>query len=459
MTGPAALFALAALAVALALQISSGTYDERALALVTLATIAALIGVVWRKRSAALENPVAAQAVLGAGCAAGLACHLFTTPTYYADPRAFQGGFRWFALISLVVLSAYLCIHLRASLVRARFLLLLLCFVFLGIVVLRASPRPWIDVWVFQQGGADALLHGANPYSASYPDIYGPNALAPYAPELLQGQRVVAFPYPPLTLLAGVPAFAAFGDVRYALLALTAAAAWLIARAAPGNTGELAAGLVLFQPRTMFVLEQAWTEPLVLFCFALTVYAISRGAHWALVGAALGLLVASKQYSLFLVVPLAFAMPRRRSLWVAAAVLLALLVPFALPDPAGFWRGLVRFHFVQGFRADSLSLTALGVRLAGPSVQAIALAGVVLGAAVLAFCARRRLELPLACAAAAAAWAGVLIWNKQSFCNYWWLCSALLALAAASPSGRNAAAPFSLATAVPAGYTPPPTGA
>ncbi|HMC33402.1 MAG TPA: hypothetical protein VKH65_03290, partial [Myxococcales bacterium] len=261
MTGPAALFALAALAIALALQISSGTYDERALALVTLATIAALIGVVWRKRSAALENPVAAQAVLGAGCAAGLACHLFTTPTYYADPRAFQGGFRWFALISLVVLSAYLCIHLRASLVRARFLLLLLCFLLLGIVVLRASPRPWIDVWVFQQGGADALLHGANPYSVSYPDIYGPNALAPYAPELLQGQRVVAFPYPPLTLLAGVPAFAAFGDVRYALLALTVAAAWLIARAAPGNTGELAAALVLFQPRTMFVLEQAWTEP------------------------------------------------------------------------------------------------------------------------------------------------------------------------------------------------------
>jgi uncharacterized membrane protein len=323
--------------------------------------------------------------------------------------------------------------------------------------VLRASPRPWIDVWVFQQGGAEALLHGANPYSASYPDIYGPNALAPYAPELLQGRRVAAFPYPPLTLLVGAPAFAAFGDVRYALLALTVAAAWLIARAAPGNTGELAAALVLFQPRTMFVLEQGWTEPLVLFCFALTAYAIARGAHWALAGAALGLLAASKQYSLFLVVPLAFAMPRRRSLWVAAAVLLALLVPFALPDPAGFWRGLVRFHFAQGFRADSLSLTALAVRLAGPSVQAIALAGVVLGAAVLAFCARRRLELPLACAGAATAWAAVLIWNKQSFCNYWWLCSALFAIAAAAPASREQT-PFSPATTVPAAYTPPPVG-
>jgi hypothetical protein len=455
-TGPAAVFALAAVAIALALQISGGNYDERALALVTLATIAAVVGAVWRQRGAPVENPVAAQAVLGAGCAAGLACHLFTTPTYYADPRAFQGGFRWFALISLVVLAAYLCIHLRASLIRARFLLLLLCFVVLGVVVLRASPRPWIDVWVFQQGGADALLHGVNPYSASYPDIYGPNALQPYAPELLQARRVMAFPYPPLTLLVGAPAFAALGDIRYALLALTAGAAWLIARSAPGNAGELAAALVLFQPRTMFVVEQAWTEALVLFCFALAVYAIARDAHWALTGTALGLLAASKQYTFFLVVPLAFALPRKRALWVAAAVLVALLVPFAVPDATGFWRGLVRFHFLQGFRADSLSLTALAARLAGPGVQATALAGIILGLAVLAYCMRRSVDLPLACAAAAAAWAAVLIWNKQSFCNYWWLCSALLGMAAASPGTRKG---FSLATGLPPRYTPPPAGA
>ena len=35
---------------------------------------------------------------------------------------------------------------------------------------------------------------------------------------------------------------------------------------------------------------QSWSEPLVLFCFALSVYAIVRGAHWAFSGAALGLL-------------------------------------------------------------------------------------------------------------------------------------------------------------------------
>ena len=435
MIGPAALLALAAVIIALALQISSGQYDPRAVALVTLATVAAAIGAAWRKRAVPERGAVLPQAMLGFGCAAGLACHLFTNPTLYADPRAFQGGFRWLALAALVALSAYLWTH--PLLIRARFPLLLACFALMGFLVIRASPKPWIDVWVFQQGAADALLHGANPYSVSYRDIYGPTALAWYAPELRQAGRVMAFPYPPLTFLAEAPAFAAFGDVRYALLASMIGAAWLIARAAPGKLGELAAALVLFQPRTLLVVEQAWTEPLVLFCFALSVYAIVRGAHWALSGAALGLLAASKQYAVLFVVPLALSMPRRRGLWVAAAVLIAVLAPFAIGDPAGFWRSVVRFQLVQPFRFDSLSLAPFAARLIGPAVQPFALAGLALGAAVLAFCLRRYPDVPLACASAAAAWAAVLIWNKQSFCNYWWLCSSLLAAASAAPAARE----------------------
>jgi glycosyl transferase family 87 len=434
--GPAALLALAAVTIALALQISSGQYDPRAVALVTLATVAAVIGATWRKRVVPVREAVLPQALLGVGCAAGLACHLFTNPTFYADPRALQGGFRWLALIALAVLSAYLW-HLRPSLIRARFPLLLACFAAMGLLVIRASPKPWIDVWVFQQGAADAVLHGANPYSVSYQDIYGPMALAWYAPELRQAGRVVAYPYPPLTFLAEAPAFAAFGDVRYALLASMIGAAWLIARAAPGKLGELAAALVLFQPRTLLVVEQAWTEPLVLFCFALSVYAIVRGAHWALSGAALGLLAASKQYAVLFVVPLALSMPRRRGLWVAATVVIAVLAPFAIGDPAGFWRSVIRFQLLQPFRMDSLSLAPFAARLFGPAVQPFALAGLALGAGVLAFCLRRHPDLPLACATAAAAWAAVLIWNKQSFCNYWWLCSGLLAAASAAPAARE----------------------
>src|SRR2546427_5523880 len=190
-------------------------------------------------------------------------------------------------------------------------------------------------------------------------------------------------------------------------------AAWLLARAAPGSTGELAASLVLFQPRTLFVLEQTWSEPLVLFCFALAVYAISRAAHRALTGAALGLLAASKQYSPFLLVPLAFAMQERRGLWVAAAVLAAVLGPFFIRDPAGLLRGVVEFQFLQPFRPDSLSLTALAVRLVGPAVLPVAVAGRVLGVGAIAFCLLGRPGVPLGCAAAAAARAAGLRRGKQ----------------------------------------------
>jgi hypothetical protein len=430
--GPAGLFALAAVAVALALQISSGEYDGRALALVSLGTGLALSGAVWQKRGGYAENPLIAQGLLGAGSAAGLGFHLFTNPTFYGDPHAFRGGFRGMALAALVLLSAYLAVRLRASLIRARFLLLLGCFAVMAVMVLRASPRPWIDVWEFQQAAANAILRGVNPYSVTYPDIYGPHAAFVYPPALLREGRVISFPYPPITVLAEAPAYAVLGDIRYALVALTLGAAWLLARAAPGIAGELAALLILFQPRTLHVLEQGWSEPIVLFGFALTVYAIARGVHWTLSGAALGLLAASKQYSAYLVLPLAFALPVRRSLLVAAGVLIAVLAPFAIADPAGFWHGVVEFHFRMPFRTDSLSLTALGSRIFGAAVQPLAPAGPLLGAGLLAFFARRNLPLSLACAAAAAAWSVVLMWNQQSFCNYWWLCSGLLAAAAAA---------------------------
>src|SRR6267143_5285068 len=109
---------------------------------------------------------------------------------------------------------------------------------------------------------------------------------------------------------------------------------------------------------------------------------------WALSGAAIGLLAASKQYAVLFVVPLALSMPRRRGLWVAAAVLIAVLAPFAIDDPAGFWRSVVRFQLVQPFRFDSLSLEPFAARLIGPAVQPFALAGLALGAGVLAFSLR-----------------------------------------------------------------------
>lgn len=446
--GPAVQCALAAVTLALALQISSGMFDERALALATLAGAVSVAAALWLRRGASPpEPPLGGQAILAAGCAWGLACQFLGNPTFYADPRALAGGFRWLALAGLVLLSGYLGLHLPAALARARFLLLLVCFAVMGVAIVRASPRPWVDVWIVQQGAAQALREGANPYSVSYPNIYGNRAGKMYGPELLVGGRLAAFPYPPLTVFTDLPAFLMLGEVRYALLALMLIAGWALARVGEGASGELAALFVLFQPRTFFVLEQSWTEPLVLACFALALLLCARWRSGrsgpVLAGAALGLLAASKQGSPYLVVPLAFAFPARergRALLTALAVAAAILAPFAAWDPRGFVRGVVRMQLLVPFREDSLSLPALLAHRHPGDYGALAFVGLVLGAAVLAACLRRTTDLAQAAAAAAAAWLAVVLFNKQAFCNYYWLDVGLLCASVAARSRASESA-------------------
>ena len=433
--GPQLLCALAALLLAVALQLSSGMYDGRALALATLACAAAVAAALWRRAGPEPVLPV--QVVLAAGSLYGLAWHLLGNPTFYGDPRALAGAFRWLALTALVLFSAYLCLHLRASLIKARFLLLLACFVLMGVAVIKASPRPWVDVWVIQQGGAEALRHGVDPYSASYPNIYGALTEKMLAPELLVRGRIAAYPYPPLTALLNAGALVLFGDVRYALLFLMTGAAFLLARAAKSTTGELAALFILFQPRTFFVLEQAWTEPLVLACFAGAALAIASRKSPLIAGAALGLLAASKQTSLFLLLPLGFALPaagRRKALGIAAVVAALIFIPFALWDPPGFFRGLVRMQLWQPFRDDSLSLSALAAHLRPADYSALSLVGLALAAALFAVCLRGGIDLARAARVAAAAWLLTLLLNKQAFCNYYWLAAGLLCAAAVFPA-------------------------
>jgi hypothetical protein len=367
--GGSTLLAFAAAAVAVALQISSGFYDGWALLLVSLAAVAAVLAAFWRRRGASEGNPALGQALLGAGSVAGLAFDLFANPIPGADPLAFQGGFRWLAAISLVVLSAYLCIHLRASLIRARFLLLLLCFAVMGIAVLRVVP----------------------------------------------------------------------GDpLRYALLALLLAGSWLLARAWPGNAGELAAGLALLQPGALSVLAQGSGELVVFFCLALSAYAIARGAHEVLIGCALASLAASAPYALLFAIPLLFGLPLRRALWLPGLVAIAVLFPLLAGGADVLRRELLDLQSSDALAREPLSLSPLGARLFG--MEPVAGVGLALGAGVLGLSLRRQTGLPLACAAAGAAWAVALLPGGHSFAGGWWLCSALLAGAAAAAPVRIEAA-------------------
>ncbi len=442
--GPMFLCALGAVSMGIALQISAGMFSPVALALATLTSAAAVWAALLRDRTG---PALPAEVMLGLGFLHGLYCHLFEVPTFYANPQRLQ-GFRGLALMTLLFGSAYLCLHLRGSLQKARFYAVLACFVAMGVVIIHLSRGPRIDVWLFQQIGGEALWRGYSPYSVSYPDLYARTGetLKMYGPEVVHDRRIFMYPYPPLTALLAAPTWAAFGDVRYLSLAALVVGGWAIGRLGGGATGEIAALFLLFQGRSFFVLEQAWSETLVVAAFAVTALAIARpfrrAPQWLAIGLAAGVLAASKQYSPLLLTPLALAIPRGqrlRAALVALALLIATALPFLWTDPQGLWRGVVKMQFLQPLRLDSLSLLALYARSFGAPWWG-AVPAFVAAAVVLALSLGGTMTLSRAATSAAAAWLVFVLLNKQAFCNYDFLGIGLLCVAIAAQSQAMAQA-------------------
>lgn len=232
----------------------------------------------------------------------------------------------------------------------------------LGLWVIAHSPEPFIDVWHFQQGAADALVEGTNPYRPIYDDIY--DGTSPYyGPGIVEdGRLTVGFPYPPLSLLLAAPGTLLAGDHRFAQLVALELGALLIVLTRPSGTTVAAALCVLFMPRTLLVVERGFTEPFGVLLLALIGFTSTRAPR--LLSVAIGLLIAVKQY-LLLGLPLAVLLLRRRSggrirLAVGALVVAAsVTLPLALRDIDAFLNSTVRFLASQPFRTDSMTFLVL----------------------------------------------------------------------------------------------------
>jgi len=311
-------------------------------------------------------------------------------------------------------------------------------FLILGVWVIRHTPDPGIDVITFQREGLSALSHGVNPYGITMPQVYGNPEY--YGAGLVQdGRLLIGVPYPPLSLLIEWPFHFLFGDFRYALLIGLAAAALLLSRTARDRTGALVAALLLFMPRSLFVVEQGWTESLVVLALAGVVYAALRKPSW--LALTLGLLFAMKQYAVFLA-PAAFLIVPpaewRRMLGVLARAILiaaAITLPFALWDPSGFFRSVISFQFLQPFRTDSLSYLAWYARVTGSTPQSWV--GFVMMFAAMALVIWKAPRT----AAGFAAGGGLILlaffaFNKQAFCNYYFVVIGALWCAVAASRGR-----------------------
>jgi hypothetical protein len=232
--------------------------------------------------------------------------------------------------------------------------------------ILRCSPSPRVDVFVYQRDGAAALVRGNDPYELTFRNPYTPSESWVFAPGTAEGGRILfGFPYFPIELLTVLPA-AMLGDYRWAhvaaLLATAGGLAVLGRGAGDRRAGGWVALLFLTTPRLPFAVEWGWTEPVLCALFVWTLVAVQRRG-WArvLLGATLML---SKQY-VVLLVPLGrwLGVTRRNVWWGLVPV--GITAAFAAWDPRAFWESTVALQFRQPFRPDALSLPAAWFHLTG----------------------------------------------------------------------------------------------
>jgi hypothetical protein len=427
------------------LQVSSGHVHPTAILGLTAALALAALGVA-APRAPRVEalGELPAVAVLACGILVEVGELLVSPPAMFIPPSVSLVPFRVGVACAGALALAGLA---RSPAVRRVQLPLLLGVHFLlGAWVLHASPAPVIDVHVVQRGGLEALLGGRNPYAITFPNPYHSTVM--YGPGQADVERLhFGYCYPPLALVLALPGHLV-GDYRYAQLAAMTATAALLGRARPGRLGPLAAALLLCTPRVFYVLEQGWTDPFVALVLAATVYTALRAPR--LVPLALGLFLAVKQYT-FLAAPAALALllaspseaslrARVRGLAVAAAVALAVSLPFALWDLRAFLWNVLELQFRSPFRRDALSYLAWIARRGGPELPS--LVGFAAGGAAMALGLVRAARTPAGFAAATAlAFLAFFAFNKQAFSNYYFfVIAALCASVAASRGIRSPAA-------------------
>ncbi|MEO8875238.1 MAG: hypothetical protein ABI461_06615 [Polyangiaceae bacterium] len=428
-------FIVGAVALGHACQLNNGAYSEDALFWLSLALTVTVVGAIAPSIVAVNRWARAALPwVVVAGLAAEAADLLTKAPGVYLhlvgpNPLApYMMG-----IGALIVVAAVGCAF-APPFGRAQIVVLVAGYLWVGAWVLHNSPNPWIDVFVFQRDGSAALLHGKNPYALTFPNIYGNGAY--YGPGMVANGRVLfGYVYFPLTLLMVLPGAIFFDDIRFAQLAAVALVA--LSLGVGGRTksrlGLSAAALVLLLPRGFFVLEQSWTEPLVLLTLAAVVFSARKYPRF--LPYTVGLFFASKQYAV-IAAPVALLLLRGHTLresgiFIGKAVLAGTLVtlPFVLWNPQEFYHSVVELQFYQPFRDDALSLLAWYKHSHGvtPPVS-LAFVGALVG------CGIALLRLPRSAAGFAAGVALTVFlfvaFNKQAFCNYYFLVSGALLLAA-----------------------------
>ncbi len=306
-------------------------------------------------------------------------------------------------------------------------------YLMLGNWLIFTSPQPTIDVWHIHRESVTELLKGINPYTLTFKNIYQDGRY--FGPGMVENGRLMfGYTYPPLSLLLAIPG-QLWGDYRFSLLVCNSVTALLMAFARPSRFGAMAAALFLFTPRSFFVLEQGWTEPVLLLCVALVGFMAIRFPKALPIVA--GLMLASKQYAVLLG-PALLLLPEatrdRKTFiafaWKTVAVAALFTVPFFLWGPKAFLHSVFEVQFGLPFRTDSLNVSAWWVQRGNEQPPGILGWLMLIPAYALLWWRAPRTAGGFALGAGTVLMFFVVL-NRQAFCNYYFMIIGSLLVGAA----------------------------
>lgn len=213
------------------------------------------------------------------------------------------------------------------------------------------SPSPDIDVFIGSTEAANHMLQGLNPYSTPLENIGEHHNIF--------GYQLNAYFYLPLPLLLQTLSLVMTSDIRYAsVLAeiVIIIGLYILSRTHLNNSkAELLTLLFALHPYSLFVIELAWLEPMILALVwsAFIFYVFNKKTGSA---AFLGLASGMKQSLMGFII----AWPLLRMSWKHALITIIFLtlpmILFFIWDPISLWREGILFQFRSGFRADSMNI-------------------------------------------------------------------------------------------------------
>jgi hypothetical protein len=409
------LAAWACIGVGVALREGGFTYVSLGLVLAGWLLVAA---VVWRRLPLVMPTTpeLAAVAAVVVGSAALLR----------VERHMHAGTSVWIiqAFFGLAAVAAALTLLPRVGRSRLALALPLAVVAATGMTTVALVDDPDIDVWYLLQQSSDGLLRPENMYEQG--------------PWVRSDGLQDVYPYLPLTTVLLAPARWVAGDVRYALLAACLVTVLLARRLAPGHPPPAFLPLLLVvSPKWPFLVDQSWTEPLLVLLLVCAMLALARKRPLYTV-LALAVALACKQH-IVLLLPVFAAWPTfgwRRTV-TSGALAAAMVLPWWLASPAAFWHDAVEANLSLGVLRHALSVPSLLDRwdvTAGFCLLLLLLAGAYV--LVLLRCPR---TVPGLALAAAFVTLTLDLANTQSFFNHYMLPLGLLVVALCATPGREEA--------------------